>query len=212
MKRTHLVLVELSIWALSANPMHQLAAAKGGLVEINAICSIAQVVPFRQQMLLRCFKCWLTCSRSPCLSFTILGKTTVTRGTLRNLTSPLVAACWPLPLSPNQPPSGCLRMFAGFLAVTICYSAFCIHAEPCISLVQACIAIGSVRTLANLDLQQIWSSLHMQEALIEAAVAVSLHGKTFLSRSPGKCACLTVCNLTELIRICTQPTYFNICH
>jgi len=144
MKRTHLVLVELSLWALSANPMHQLAAAKGGLVEINAICSIAQVVPFRQQMLLRCFKCWLTCSRSPCLSFTILGKTTVTRGTLRNLTSPLVAACWPLPLSPNQPPSGCLRMFAGFLAVTICYSAFCIHAEPCISLVQACIAIGSV--------------------------------------------------------------------
>ncbi|KAA6421231.1 MAG: hypothetical protein FRX49_08930 [Trebouxia sp. A1-2] len=39
----------LSLWALVADPMHQLLAAKGNAMGVDAICSIALIVPFKQQ-------------------------------------------------------------------------------------------------------------------------------------------------------------------
>ena len=40
----HLIQVQLSLRAVVADPMHKLAAAKGGVVGMNAICSIALIV------------------------------------------------------------------------------------------------------------------------------------------------------------------------
>ncbi len=59
--RMRLVLVQLSLWTLLAVPVHKLVAGKGGVVGMNAICSIALVIPFKEQWVLHCFKCWLLC-------------------------------------------------------------------------------------------------------------------------------------------------------
>ncbi len=57
--RSHLVLVQLSLWALLANPMHKFVAAKSGAAGMNAILEVALIVPLKQQWVLRCFKRWL---------------------------------------------------------------------------------------------------------------------------------------------------------
>ncbi len=99
-RRAHLVLVHLSLWTLLAVPMNKLVAAKSGVVGMNAICSIALIVPFKQQWVLHCFKCWFLCF--PSISFVTAQRTTaVIPHTLCNLGLPLVAADWALPLGPE---------------------------------------------------------------------------------------------------------------
>jgi len=98
--RTHSVLVQLSLWTLLAIPMHKLVAAKGGVVGMNAICSIALIVPLKQQWVVHCFIRWLLCF--PLNSFVTATRTSaVVQHTLCNTSLPLVAACWAHPLSPE---------------------------------------------------------------------------------------------------------------
>jgi len=53
--------VQLSSWTFLAHPMHMLVAAKGGVIGMNTICSIALIVPFKQQLMLRSYKRGLLC-------------------------------------------------------------------------------------------------------------------------------------------------------
>jgi len=52
----HLVPVQLSLRAFLTHPMHTLMAAKCGAVRVNAICSIALIVPLKQQRMFCCCK------------------------------------------------------------------------------------------------------------------------------------------------------------
>ena len=45
--RPHLVQVQLPIGALVADPMHQLSAAKSGVLWMNAVLEVALTVPFK---------------------------------------------------------------------------------------------------------------------------------------------------------------------
>ena len=63
-RSTQLIPVQLSLGAVVAHPMHQLFAAKSGGAGMNAICSIALIVPFMQQLMLCCFKCGVLFSPS----------------------------------------------------------------------------------------------------------------------------------------------------
>jgi len=91
-----LVQVQLSLRAIVADPVHQLCAAKGSVVGMNAILEVALIDPFKQQWVLRCFKCWLSVPHKLSIA---LWTTTVIFGTLVYSSLPLVAACWALPLS-----------------------------------------------------------------------------------------------------------------
>ncbi len=111
--RGHLVKVQLSLGAVVADPMHQLFAAKGGGAGVNAIYNIALIVPFKQQLMLRFFKRWLDCSPS---KFTTATRTSaVLLHTARDLSLPLVAACWALPLCPELSASQRLFRCLGIL-------------------------------------------------------------------------------------------------
>ena len=97
-RSTQLIPVQLSLGAVVAHPMHQLFAAKSGGAGMNAICSIALIVPFMQQLMLCCFKCGVLFS--PSRSFVATSrKSAVFPRTLCNLTLPLMAAVRALPLS-----------------------------------------------------------------------------------------------------------------
>ncbi len=95
--------------------MHEFVAAKGGVVGMNAICSIVLIVPFTQQLMLCCFKSGLLCFPSKSL---IIAKRTsaVVLHTVCNLSLPLVAADWALPLSHEVTPRKhllrCLGVFS----------------------------------------------------------------------------------------------------
>ncbi len=113
----HLILVQLSLGAVITHPMHQLSAAKGGVVGMNAICSIALIVPFMQQlMMLCCFKCWLRCC--PSKRFATATRTSaVDLHTARDLSLPLVAAFWALPLNSDLSASKRLLRCLGVLVM-----------------------------------------------------------------------------------------------
>ena len=96
---THLIPVQSSLWAFLAHPMHQLAAAKRGVMRMDPIRWVALKVPFKQQWVLRCLKHWLPWVLST--SFAAKRTAAVFLHTLCNLTLPLVAAGWALPLSPD---------------------------------------------------------------------------------------------------------------
>jgi len=99
-----------------ANPMHQLSAAKGGVVGMNAICGIALIVPFTQQLMLGCFKRWLLCF--PSKSFVIATRTSaVILHTVCNWSLPLMAADRALPLSSEVTASKCLLRCLGIFAL-----------------------------------------------------------------------------------------------
>ena len=53
------LLVQLSLRALVADPMHQLFDAKGGVMRIQAVLRLVFIVPFTQQLVFCCFVCWL---------------------------------------------------------------------------------------------------------------------------------------------------------
>ena len=68
-------------------------------MRMNAICSIALIVPLKQQLMLRCLKRRLLCS---CYKFATATRTSaVFPYTVCNWSLPLMAACWALPLSPE---------------------------------------------------------------------------------------------------------------
>ena len=95
---THLIPVQLSLGTLQTFPMHQLAAAKSGAVGMNAICTIALIVPFTQQLMTCCFKCGLLCFSSR--NFVATKRTSaVVLHTVCNLSLPLMAADRALPVS-----------------------------------------------------------------------------------------------------------------
>ena len=99
-RSTHLILVQLSLGAVVAHPMHQLLTAEGSSVGMNAICIIALIVPFKQQLMLCCFKCGVCVFPSD--SFALAARTSpVVNHTLCNLSLPLMAADRALPLSPE---------------------------------------------------------------------------------------------------------------
>jgi len=109
--RSHLVLVQLSLWALLANPMHKFVAAKSGAAGMNAILEVALIVPLKQQWVLRCFKRWLFVSANA------LRATTIILHTLCNLALPLVVACWALSLGPEVTASKRLLRCLGILVM-----------------------------------------------------------------------------------------------
>ena len=122
--RGHLVKVQLSLRAVVADPVHQLSAAKGGGAGVNVIYSIALIVPFKQQLVLRFFKRWLDCSPS---KFTTATRTSaVLLHTPRDLSLPLVAAFWALPLSPELSASKhLLRCLGVLVTVPVLQLAWC---------------------------------------------------------------------------------------
>ena len=111
----HLVKMQLSRRAPVADPMHQLSAAKSGVLWVNAICSIALIVPFKQQLMLRCFKCWLL--GSPSNFATATRTSAVFLHTLCNLSLPLVVACWAFPRSAEVSASKRLLRCLGILVM-----------------------------------------------------------------------------------------------
>ncbi len=113
---THLIQVQLFLGAVVADPMHQLLAAKGGGVGMNAICSIALMVPLTQQLMTCYFKCGLLCF--PSTSFISTTRTSaVVLHTLCNLTLPLMAADGALPLSSEGTASNRLLRCLGVLVL-----------------------------------------------------------------------------------------------
>ncbi len=124
----HLVPVQLSHRAFLTHPMHTLLAAKGGAVRVNAICSIALVVPLQQQRVFCCCKRWLLCFN--CLSSTTAGATTAVFCTRSNFSLPLMAADLALPFSPKTAASKCLLWCVGiFLLVPIFELSWCLGSE-----------------------------------------------------------------------------------
>ena len=77
--------------------------------------TIALIVPFKQQLMLRFFKCWLDCS--PSKFATATRTSAVLLHTARDLSLPLVTACWALPLSPEVTASKRLLRCLGILAL-----------------------------------------------------------------------------------------------
>ncbi len=113
---THLIQVQLSLGAVEADPMHQFFAAKGGGVGLNAICSIALIVPFTQQLMLCCFKCGVLFF--PFKSFVPATRTSaVVMHTLSDLSLPLMAADRALPVSSESTASKCLVRCLGILVL-----------------------------------------------------------------------------------------------
>ncbi len=109
-------------------PMHTLMAPKGGAVGMNAIPSIALIVPLKQQRMMYCFKCGLLCF--DCLSSTTARATTVLFYTCSNLSLPLMAADLTLPFSPKTAASKCLLWcVAVFLLVPISELSWCLGSE-----------------------------------------------------------------------------------
>ncbi len=124
----HLVPVQLSLRAFLTHPMHTLMAAKGGAVRMKSICSIALIVPLKQQRVFCCCKRWLLCFN--CLSFTTAGATTAAFYTDSNLSLPLMTADSALPLSPKTAASKCLLWCIGvFLLVPILDLSWCLGSE-----------------------------------------------------------------------------------
>jgi len=124
----HLVPVQLSLRAFMTHPMHTLMTAKGGAVRMKSICSIALIVPLKQQCVLRCFKSWLLCL--DCLSFTTAGATTVVFYTCSNFSLPLMAADLALPFSPKMAASKRLLWCVGvFLLVPIFDLSWCLGSK-----------------------------------------------------------------------------------
>ncbi len=98
--RLHSVLMQLSPWTLLAMPMHKLVAGKGGVVGVNTTCSIALIIPFKEQRVLRCFICWLLDWACPSFA-TATRASTIVLHMRCNMSLPFVAADWALPLSPE---------------------------------------------------------------------------------------------------------------
>ncbi len=109
--------MQLSLRAVVADPVHQLSAAKGGVMGMNAICSIALIVPIEQQGVLHCFESWLTV----CISntgYSAASRTTVVIShTCGNFSLPLMAADRALPLSPEDTASKRLLRCLGVLVM-----------------------------------------------------------------------------------------------
>jgi len=103
--------VHLSLGALVADPVHQLLAAKSGVLWMDAVLEVALSVPFKQQWVLRCFKRWLFVSANA------LRATTIILHTLCNLALPLVVACWALSLGPEVTASKRLLRCLGILVM-----------------------------------------------------------------------------------------------
>jgi len=110
-----LIPVQLSLGALGADPMHQLSAAKGGVLGMNAVLGVALIVPFQQQWVLRCFKRRLFVTVSNRINFTASRTTTVIPHTWCNLSLPLMAASWALPLGAEVTASKRLLRCLGIL-------------------------------------------------------------------------------------------------
>jgi len=125
-----LIPMHLSLGALGADPMHQLSAAKGGVLGMNVVLAVVLIVPFQQQWVLRCFKCWLCKPVANRINFTALRTTMVTPRALRNLTLPLVAAYWTLPLSPEVTASKrLLRCFGVLVLIPVLDLSRCLSSE-----------------------------------------------------------------------------------
>ena len=134
--------VQLSLGALGADPMHQLSAAKGGVLGMNAVLGVALIVPFQQQWVLCCFKRRLFVTVSNRINFTASRTTTVIAHALRNLTLPLVAAYWTLPLSPEVTASKrLLRCFGVLVLIPV------IDLSQCLSSQRAVLAYLSAFTI-----------------------------------------------------------------
>ncbi len=130
MIRTHLIPVHLSLGALVADPMHQLFAAKSGVLWMNAVLEVALSVPFKQQRVLRCFKRWLTVFVSNRTNSIASRTTTVIAHALRNLTLPLVAAYWTRPLSPEVTASKrLLRCFSVLVLIPVLDLSRCLSSQ-----------------------------------------------------------------------------------
>ena len=116
MESIHLIPVQLSLGAVVAHPMHRLFAAKGGGAGMNAICSIALIVPFMQQLMLCCFKCGVPFV--PSRGFVATSRTSaVFPHTLCKLTLPLMAAVRALPVSSEGTASNRLLRCLGVLVL-----------------------------------------------------------------------------------------------
>ena len=126
---THLIPVQLSLWTLLTIPMHKLVAAKGGVVGINASCSIALIVPFTQQLMTCCFKCGLL--SFPSRSFVATKRTSaVILHTSCNLTLPLMAADRALPVSSETTASKRLiRRLGIFVLIPVSCLSWCLDSK-----------------------------------------------------------------------------------
>jgi len=123
-----------------ADPVHQLSAAKGGVMGMNAICSIALIVPIKQQGVLHCFKSWLFVCISNTRYSAASRTTMVISRTCGNFSLPLMAADRALPLSPEDTASKRLPRCLGILVlVPELQLAWCLgskravltHSPPC---------------------------------------------------------------------------------
>ena len=143
--RHHLVQMHLSLGALVADPMHQLLAAKSGVLWMNAVLEVALSVPFKQQWVLRCFQRWLCVRASNRTSPSTSRAITVISHTLRNLTLPVVAACWALPLSPETTTSKDLFWCLGILVMipVLCLS-WCLSSKRAVLAHPSAFAIWAV--------------------------------------------------------------------
>ena len=119
----------MSLGTLLAHPMHKLAAAKSGVVRMNAIYSIALRVPFMQQLMLCCFKCGVLCSHFT--SFIPTTRTSaVIQRTVCNYSLPLMAADWAPPLSSGAAASKrLLRCFGVLIIVSILHLTRCLGSK-----------------------------------------------------------------------------------
>ena len=142
--------MQLSLRAVVADPVHQLSAAKGGVMGMNAICRIALIVPFEQQRVLHCFKCWLLVFVSNTRCSAASRTSTVILHTFANYSLPLMAADWTLPLSPEDTASKRLLRCLGVLVmVPELQLARCLgskravltHSPPCT--IWAAVALGA---------------------------------------------------------------------
>ena len=108
--------------------MHTLMAPKGGAVGMNAIPSIAFIVPLKQQRMMYCFQCGLLCV--DCVSSTTARATTVLVYTCSNPSLPLMAADPTLPFSPKSAASKCLLWrFDVFGLVPIFHLSWCLGSK-----------------------------------------------------------------------------------
>ncbi len=121
-----LVQMQLSLRAVVADPVHQLSAAKGGVMGMNAICSIALMVPMKQQGVLHCFESWLFVFVSDRKYSAASRTTTVILHTFGNMSLPLMTADGALPLSPEVAASKrLLRCLVILVLVPVLHLARC---------------------------------------------------------------------------------------
>ena len=113
-----------------ADPMHQLLAAKGGVMGMDAVLSVVLVIPFKQQRVLRCCKRWLFVPVSNRTDSVATRTSTVVTHAGCDLSLPLVAAGRAFPLSPQVSASKrLLRCLGVFVMIPVSCLSRCLGSK-----------------------------------------------------------------------------------